>query len=138
MFIKAFKQRLIDCSKQEWHAKLLDAGKVMHYRRIMPMLQTASYVCFNFQIKFQNTLSKLRCSVYKLKVETGRHEGIAYEHRLCILCENNQVEDEFHFVMICPVYVNLRNVCLAIITNRNINRSIEKCYTYLTVTIRKC
>ena len=100
------------------------------------MLQTANYVCLNIPIKFQIALSKLRCSVHKLKVETSRHEGIAYEHRLCILCENNQVEDEFHFLMICPVYENLR---MSTCQLSQIEIELLKFFiVYLTVTIRKC
>ena len=40
----------------------------------------------------------------QLKVEVGRHNNIDYNQRLCILCDKREVEDEFHFVMKCPVY----------------------------------
>ena len=127
MFIRAFKQRIVDCSKQDWHAKLLESDKARHYRFIMPTLQTANYLKFNLPIKYQIALSKLRCSVHKLKVETGRHDDIAYENRLCTLCDYNQVEDEFHFVMICPVYENLRITYIPSLENGE--RNTETFYT---------
>ena len=121
MFIRAFKQRIVDCSKQDWHAKLLESDKARHYRFIMLTLHTANYLKFNLPIKYQIALSKLRSSVHKLKVETGRHKDIAYENRLCTLCDYNQVEDEFHFVMICPVYENLRITYIPSLENRERN-----------------
>ena len=93
----------------------------------MPTLQTANYLKFNLPIKYQIALSKFRCSVHKLKVETGRHDDIAYENRLCTLCDYNQVEDEFHFVMICPVYENLRITYIPSLENRE--RNTETFYT---------
>ena len=36
LFFKQFRQRLIDCSVQEWSSKLHDSGKARHYRYIMP------------------------------------------------------------------------------------------------------
>ena len=117
MFIKTFKQRIFDCAKQEWHAKLSDSGKARHYRFIMSLLETANYLKLNIPIKYQIALSKLRCSIHKLKVETGRHESIAYEQRLCTLYNHNLVEDEFHFVMMCPIYENLRSIYIYIYAN---------------------
>ena len=35
------------------------------------------------------------------------------EQRLCKMCHLNLVEDEFHFLMICPAYDNLRAVLLS-------------------------
>ena len=110
--MKTFKQRLIDCSKQDWCAKIAVSGKTRHYRFIMPALQVANYINYDIPLKFRISLSKLKCSVHNLNVEVGRHNGIAYEQQLCILHDKMEIEDEFHFVMSCPVYQQLRNVFL--------------------------
>ena len=34
--------------------------------------------------------------------------GVAEEERLCIYCDLDTVEDEFHFVFYCPLYHGLR------------------------------
>ena len=54
-------------------------------------------------------LTRLRISSHKLAVETGRYKNISLNERLCQLCECNTVEDEYHFVMNCPFYENLRS-----------------------------
>ena len=40
-------------------------------------------------------------------IEKGRHIGISREHRFCIHCDN-VIEDEFHFLLVCPLYDILR------------------------------
>ena len=83
----------------------MESGKTRHYRYIMPVLKVANYINFNIPLKCRIALSKLRCSVHKLNVETGRHSDIAYKQRLCILCNMREIEDELHFVMKCPVCI---------------------------------
>ena len=45
----------------------------------------------------------LRLSSHSLSMETGRYQGINTVNRLCQFCKSD-VEDEFHFVLKCPVY----------------------------------
>ena len=46
---------------------------------------------------------------YQLRIETGRWErpSVSREMRHCELC-NNGIEDEFHFLLECPVYSSIR------------------------------
>ena len=126
LFFKQFRQRLIDCSVQDWSSKLHDAGKARHYRYIMPYFGLASYIKFDLHLKFRISLSKLRCSAHNLLVETGRHSNSDYENRICRLCNLNKIEDTFHFVMECPFYSDIRNTHLPTLLNTNM--SLETFY----------
>ena len=56
-------------------------------------------------------LSNLRCSSHCLNVEIGRHQHIDCCFRFCNNCLDRNcyvVEDEFHFVLVCTVYNELR------------------------------
>ena len=117
--MKTFKQRLIDCCKQDWCTAIAESGKERHYRFIMPALQVANYINYDIPLKFRISLSKLKCSEHNLNVETGRHSGIPYEQRLCILCNKHEIEDELHFIMSCPVYNQIRSVFLPNIDTEN-------------------
>ena len=55
--------------------------------------------------------SKLRTNSHILEIEHGRHLGKLVENRLCAVCD--VVEDEFHFIMVCPLYIDLRNEFLS-------------------------
>ena len=54
------------------------------------------------------SISKFRLSNHSLMIEKGRHQNIERERRFCSFCPS-QVEDEFHFLMKCPIYTHLRN-----------------------------
>ena len=43
-------------------------------------------------------------------VETGRYRGVDEESRICEYCHLNEVEDEVHFILFCPLYDDLREI----------------------------
>jgi hypothetical protein len=54
-------------------------------------------------INFENrkNVSKLRLSDHKLPIERGRYLNIPVKDRLCTLCADGTVGDEFHMLMTC-------------------------------------
>ena len=57
--------------------------------------------------KFRKCIANFRCASHTLMVERGRHYGIPKEYRRCPYCETS-IEDEKHFVLVCPLYSELR------------------------------
>ena len=53
-----------------------------------------------------STIAKFRMSSHTLAIETGRHAKpkIAKEDRKCRHCNLDEVEDEKHFRLKCPLY----------------------------------
>ena len=49
-----------------------------------------------------------RVSSHSVAVETGRYQGVLDVNRVCNLCEDD-IEDEFHFILKCPIYQNFRS-----------------------------
>lgn len=58
----------------------------------------------------RSAFCKLRISAHLLMIEKGRYSSpkIPPENRLCSYCERNEIEDEFHFIMHCSLYNDLR------------------------------
>ena len=44
----------------------------------------------------------------------GRHNNISREFRVCIYCET-LLEDEYHLMLVCPLYDAIRNTYLCTI-----------------------
>ena len=69
-----------------------------------------------------NKLTRLRISCHSLEIERGRYHKPASTPahlRLCKDCES--VEDELHFVCVCPKYDSLREHLVSIVCNDNPN-----------------
>ena len=59
-------------------------------------------------------LTKFRIGICPLRIETGRyeiigsHKGVIASERVCLVCGGAEVEDEYHFLLKCPVYNHTR------------------------------
>lgn len=58
--------------------------------------------------KLRMCLTRFRCSAHCLNIEEGRYRNINREDRKCVHCNMNVVENEYHFLLICPKYRDLR------------------------------
>ena len=59
--------------------------------------------------KYRFNLTRLRVSSHRLRIESGRWSKpnpTPVEQRTCIVC--NRLEDEYHFVIECNLYTDLR------------------------------
>ena len=83
----------------------------------MSKLQTFKFLKNNWKIEDylltvenisdRTSLSKFRLSDHSLLIEKGRHQNIISSKRTCPFCPGH-VENEFHFLIKCPTYTNLR------------------------------
>ena len=60
--------------------------------------------------KARNEIRKFRCSAHKLLVERGRYQNVERNRRKCKNCNMNMVEGEYHFLLACPAYRDLRKI----------------------------
>jgi len=49
-------------------------------------------------------MAQLRSGILPIRIETGPFCKLPVEERLCEMCNQGKVEDEFHFIMECPLY----------------------------------
>ena len=61
-----------------------------------------------FKHKLKTQLTRFRLCSHSLEIETGRYNGIERNDRKCKLCNQNTVESEYHFMLCCPLYRDLR------------------------------
>ena len=102
------------------------------------------------------SITRLRLGLHSLRIQTGKYENtgasIPVEERKCLVCKENHLEDERHFLMYCKGYDNIRKELYSIISqtdshfvnladqdkimyllkveNNNTSKNIAKC-TYL-------
>ena len=64
--------------------------------------------------QLRNYISRIRLSSHALRIETGRYgvNRVDRNQRLCLICNENDIEDEFHFIFVCNRYDRIRNLYL--------------------------
>ena len=104
-----FKERVIDVFKQDWFNKISNSGSLTLYKNFKQSFEIKHYLNV-LSSKFRIVISRLRLSAHQLRIETGRYASNRTDRalRLCTLCDKSDLEDEYHFVLVCPVYDSIR------------------------------
>ena len=106
-FISILKTRLKDLYISEWSEGLRSHTSLTLYREIKSTFEISPYLLKMKNRKYRNAIAKIRLSSHQLAIEKGRHANIERNERKCFQC-TDEIEDEFHFILSCPVYEDLR------------------------------
>ena len=111
VFLKQFKNQHRDCSIQNLQSKINESSKSAYYKHYKSILQVEQYLSTDLPVMYKRAMSDLRCSGHCLMIENGRHFNLDKEYRYCPVCLHNVIriiEDEMHFLLVCPLYNTLR------------------------------
>ena len=107
------KTRLFDNAMQELLTSINTSPKLDTYSSLKQDTEYVPYLKYINNKKHKFALSRLRLSAHSLAIETGRYNGTPREARICIQCNMNKPETEFHFLLVCPLYADIRRKYLA-------------------------
>ena len=96
-----------DIFQQTAISNIQNMSKLRTYVLIKQNATFEQYLVSVQNISDRIALTKFRLSNHRLMIEIGRHQGIKSPERVCPFCPD-KVEDEFHFLLKCPTYNNLR------------------------------
>jgi hypothetical protein len=107
-FINCFKERLYDIARQDWHSSLMSHDFYVtytHYKQSVALCP--SLLCVkNFFVR--RTLTRFRMGMSELKGNFLQYNPLIPKDRFCPFCPS-LLETEFHFLLVCPQYKNIRN-----------------------------
>ena len=88
-----------------WREEIDKSPKAISYKTFKVNISLENYLYLVKNLKHKIALSRFRLSNHNLLIEKGRHmiPKIERNQRKCLLCKT-EVEDEFHFLIICPLY----------------------------------
>ena len=88
-----------------------DKNKLRTYRQFKTSFSFEDYLMDITNINCRKLITKFRISDHSLQIEIGRRSvpRIPLNERFCTFCKSS-VEDEFHYIIKCDKYVQLRNV----------------------------
>ena len=132
MFLKQFRRRLEDCYFQTWNSNRREMPKLRLYNQYKIYYEAEEYLFCNIPRIFRQCLAKFRTCNSSLEIEIGRHTSETVENRICKLCNENNivcVEDEYHVLMKCPSYNDIRNIYIG---------SGDNMHHFLKIMSNKC
>jgi hypothetical protein len=100
--------RILDTFKQSWYANINNSNRLSSYCLYKNNFEYENYLDQIKDNKIRITLTRFKLSSHSLEIETGRYDNIPREERICKHCNMNTVETEYHFLLVCPKYSNLR------------------------------
>ena len=137
-FLSVVKQRLTDNFIQNWNERIQTSSRAKTYS-LFHDFSYKTYLEIVKVEKFRFVLSRIRMSSHRLHIEAGRWhkpQSIPLNERKCLNCNN--IEDEFHFILECTRYNEIRKKYIKKYFWRrpNIPKFIELMTTTNTIIIR--
>ncbi len=102
------KRILHDQQMATWESDINNKTKLRTYIKFKHEYGVESYIEKFLSKRQRSILAQFRCGILPLKIETGRYINLKIQKRICELCDMNEIEDEFHFLIQCPLYFQLR------------------------------
>ena len=112
--LEKMKKIMYDNFVNEWKRDIVNFPILRSYILYKDSFEMEDYLLLVRDFKLRRNISKLRLSSHFLRIETGRHSKpkIDVEERICLYCDCNKIEDEFHFMLECKLYDEERNCLL--------------------------
>jgi hypothetical protein len=115
---KVVKSHIKNTISAEWEMQINKQPKLRTYKTFKNIFKFEPYL-LQVKSKVQRiNLSKFRTSNHMLKIESDRYKQIPETERICQQCNQNDIENEIHFLMSCPKYVMKRKPVLESIYNK--------------------
>jgi len=108
-WINLLEERIQQREEKQWLERVKRRDKLRTYVKFKRNLQKEKYLDIRDRFGVPE-LVRLRGGTNRLKIEKGRYSKTPAEERVCEFCGTGQVEDELHFMLICPLYRDLRKV----------------------------
>ena len=83
-------------------------GRLNIYRNIQSYLATGSYVANEWSVGVKRVMAGLRAGYLPLGTETGLYTGTLYCQWTCRLCDFGEVEEQHHYLIVCPAFKEWR------------------------------
>ena len=98
--------RLTDNFIQERDTILDNSSKCNIYKHLIDRFCLQYYLKISMPNCYTMLITRFRVSAHTLLIEKGRYHNIERGKRICQMCDMNDVEDEYHFILKCPFYTN--------------------------------
>jgi len=97
------RKRLHEREQIRWRTQCLVRSKLRTYSVVKKELRPEPYLEI-YDRRGIPEYAKVRGGNSRLRIEQGRYRKEKLEERVCVFCDMNVIEDEYHFLLDCPLY----------------------------------
>jgi hypothetical protein len=105
---------------QLWPMRMSNFPKLRTLSLFKLELNAEKYLYLFIPRRLRSTLAKFRIGNHDLEIECGRHRNVPVNERYYKLCQSQDqlyIEDEYHVLLKCPFYNDLRCIYLDVENN---------------------
>lgn len=95
------EQRLKISERKGWKLEAYTKPKLCTYVEIHDFDKIRVLVRANLSRMQRSLVTKFKCGVFPIRIETGRYKGVDKTKRFCQICNEGFVENEMHFLYGC-------------------------------------
>ena len=92
---------------QNWNAKMHASSKGRNYGLFKTDINLEKYI-INLNGSLFYSMIRFRTANHKLPIETGRWNNTYLSERKCELCTENDLDDEYHYLLRCTFFIKER------------------------------
>ena len=112
VFLNHAKDKLMMEHCAQWLNNVNNKPKLHIYAQFKNQYNTAKYCNLNLKRSQRSLIAKLCLGILPIRVETGRYNNTIRKERICLICNNGNIEDEYHVMFYCEIYKASRSTLL--------------------------
>ena len=112
VFLNYAKEKLISEYVVRWKTELDNKPKLCLLQQYKTEFAIETYCKLNLKRSQRSLIAKLRLGILPIHIETGRYNRIERGLRVCLVCNNGRVEDEFHVMFYCQAHKEARDILI--------------------------
>ena len=93
--------RLKRLNREKWLTSAVAMPKLRTFVEIFDESDHKGLVYANLTRKQRSVITKVKIGILPLALEVGRFTDVPLEYRTCQICDDELLEDEFHFLLYC-------------------------------------
>ncbi len=97
-YLNNVESKCIELDKSEMLSSIPLKPKLRTYQNYKMEMKTEDYVKYCLNRKRCSIISQFRIGILPLHIETGRFRNVKEDERKCHVCNNEDIENEFHFL----------------------------------------
>ncbi len=101
--------RLKRLNREKWKRSASQLPKLRTFLELFDESDYKGLMYTNLTRQQRSLVAKLKIGIMPLALETGRFTDVPLEYRTCKICEDQLLEDEYHFLLYCEGLKDIRS-----------------------------